>query len=253
MRTIIAAALVVATSAGCGGSSTKGSATTIKQETLTVLAASSLTEPFTALGAAFERSHAGVKVALSFAASSALAEQVVEGGPGDVIVTADRANLAKVGAAAGAPTVIARNRLTILVAKENPKRITGLRDLGRAGVVLVLCAVAVPCGKLGALALAKAGVVARPASLEDNVKAVVAKVTLGEADAGIVYVTDVRAVAGKADGVAIDIAGDPALEAVYPMAVLKTSAHAALARAWIAFVASSEGQSVLAAHGFLSP
>jgi molybdate transport system substrate-binding protein len=120
-------------------------------------------------------------------------------------------------------------------------------------VVFVLCAPEVPCGKFGAKALEKAGVTATPASLEENVKGVVSKVTLGEADAGIVYVTDVQAAAGDAEGVDIDIAGDADLEAVYPMGILQQTTNEDLAQAWIDFVTSADGQAVLADHGFLAP
>ncbi|HEX4904634.1 MAG TPA: molybdate ABC transporter substrate-binding protein [Acidimicrobiales bacterium] len=218
---------------------------------ITVLAASSLTEAMTEIGAAFEEAE-GVEVTLSFGGSSSLAEQANQGAPADVIVTADRASLAKVDDA-GEPTDVARNRLAIIVEPGNPKRITGLADLARDDVVLVLCAPEVPCGRFGALALEKAGVVVTPASLEEKVKGVVSKVTLGEADAGLVYVTDVEAAGDDAAGVDIDVAADRELEAVYSMAVLGQSEHAALAAEFIGFVAGAEGRRVLAAHGFLAP
>lgn len=223
--------------------------------TLTVFAASSLTEAFTELGRAFEADHPGLEVTFNFGASSALAQQLNEGGAADVFVSADEANMNKVIDAGNAiaPQVIARNRLSILVEKGNPKGITGLADLAEADVVTVLCAPEVPCGRFAAAALAKASVTVKPASLEENVKGVVAKVTLGEADAGIVYVSDVQAAADKAEGVDIDIADDPALEAVYPMAVTKDPANAEAAEAWLELVRSDDGQETLASFGFLSP
>jgi molybdate transport system substrate-binding protein len=246
-------ALVVATAllaVGCGDD-----AKTTSKRTLHVFAAASLTEAFTALGTTFEAEHPDVKVAFSFAASSALAQQIDDGADADVLATADQATMAEVvdhGRAAD-PVIVARNRLAIIVEKGNPKGITGLADLARAGTVLVLCAPEVPCGRFAAAALTKAGVSVTPASLEENVKAVVAKVTLGEADAGIVYATDVRASGDRTTGVAIDIADDPSLEAVYPMAIT-TSAHApAEARAWLALVRSARGQRTLARFGFLAP
>jgi molybdate transport system substrate-binding protein len=196
-----------------------------------------------------------VKVTFNFAASSALAQQINEGGAADVFVSADEANMKKVTDASDAsdPKVIARNRLAILVAKGNPKGITGLADLARPGLVVLLCAPQVPCGKFAAAALAKANVSVKPASLEENVKFVVSKVALGEADAGIVYVTDVKASGDKAQGVAIDIADDPALEAVYPMAATTNGAHQDAARAWIDFALSDRGQRILHSDGFLAP
>jgi molybdate transport system substrate-binding protein len=222
---------------------------------LQVFAAASLTDAFTELGAAFEAAHPDVKVTFNFAASSALAQQINAGGRADVFASADEANMAKVTDAGNAddPKVIARNRLSILVEQGNPKGITGLADLAEPGVVLVQCAPEVPCGKLAAAALTKAGVTATPASLEENVKAVVSKVTLGEADAGIVYVTDVQAAEGDAEGVDIDIAADPELEAVYVIAVTETSTERDAAHAWLEFVLSDEGQRTLAKFGFLSP
>jgi molybdate transport system substrate-binding protein len=204
---------------------------------------------------AFEARHRAVKVTFNFAGSSALAQQINQGAPADVFVSADETNMKKVTDAGNAanPKTVARNRLAILVEKGNPKAIAGLADLAKPGVVFVLCAAEVPCGKFGAAALAKAGVTAKPASLEENVKAVVSKVTLGEADAGIVYVTDVQAAGDKAQGVDIDIAADPALEAVYPIAVTTSSTNRAAAQAWIDYVLSAEGQKTLGTFGFLSP
>lgn len=218
-----------------------------------VFTAASLTDAFTEMGKAFEAEHPNVEIRFNFAASSALAQQLNEGGPADVFVAADEANMKKVTDAGNAadPTTIARNRVAILVEKGNPKGITGLADLADPEVIVVLCAPEVPCGRFGAAALAKAGVSAKPSSLEENVKAVVSKVTLGEADAGIVYATDVKAVGDAAEGVAIDIAGDPALEATYPIAVTKASSNPKAAAAWVEYVVSDEGRATLAEFGFL--
>jgi molybdate transport system substrate-binding protein len=248
VRLVALLASVALLAVGCG----RNDATTGEVH---VFAASSLTEAFTEMGTSFEADHPNVKVTFSYAASSALAEQVNQGGPADVLATADESNMKKVTDTGNAsnPKTIARNRLSILVEKGNPKGITGLADLGSSGVVFVICAPEVPCGKFGAAALAKANVTAKPASLEENVKAVVSKVTLGEADAGIVYVTDVKAAGDKAEGVDIDVADDPALEAVYPIATTKTGASNDAARAWVDYVLSSDGQATLAKFGFLAP
>ena len=221
--------------------------------TLRVLAAASLTEAFTELARAFEAAHPDVDVTLSFAASSALTEQIIRGAPADVFASADQTTMDRVVGTGNAaePRIIARNRLALLVEKGNPKGIRSLADLARPGVVLVLCAPEVPCGRFAAAALARDAPGARPASLEDNVKAVASKVILGEADAGIVYVTDVKAAGDKAEGV--EIATEPDQQAVYPMAVTSTSSNRRAAEAWIDFVLSREGQDTLRAHGFLSP
>ncbi len=256
----VLATLLLVAGAGCGGSGgSPGAGTrpkaappaTAPPATITVLAAASLTDAFTELGHAFEAVRPGTKVTFSFGASSALATQANEGAPADLMASADEANLQKVVDAGNAsdPKIFARNRLAILVAKGNPKGIRTLSDLARPGVDFVLCAPEVPCGKFGAQALAKAGVTAKPRSYEENVKSVVTKVTLGEADAGIVYVTDVKAAGARAEGV--DIPEAQNLIAVYPMAVLRQSGQLQLARAFLAFVLSPAGQQLLARYGFL--
>lgn len=221
-----------------------------RSATLVVFAASSLTTPFQELGRAFEAEHPGVTVTFNFAGSPSLARQINEGGRADVFASADEETMRTVTDAGGAadPRVIARNRLAILVEKGNPKGISTLADLTGPGIVLVLCAPAVPCGRLAAAALRAAGVTPGPASLEEDVTAVASKVTLGEADAGIVYRSDVRSAGDRADGVDIDVA----LQAVYPMAVTTTTANGATARGWVDFVLSARGQRVLRASGFLA-
>ena len=217
---------------------------------LTVLAAASLSESFKELGTAFEGKHPGSKVTFSFDASSALATQANNGAPADLFASADQSNMKKVTDAANAtdPKVFAHNKLAIIVSKGNPKKITGLKDFGKSTVSFVLCAAEVPCGKYGLEALTKAGVTAKPKSLETNVKGVVTKVTSGEADAGIGYVTDAKAAAAQADSVVIPDAQNVVAE--YPMAVLKQSKDSNLAFAWLDFILSPDSQAVLAKYGF---
>jgi molybdate transport system substrate-binding protein len=243
------AAIALAVVGGCGDGQAAAD-----RRTLTVLAASSLSDAFTELGAMFDDAHDGVDVRFSFAASSALLQQLEQGAPADVIATADEESMRRAIAASSAanPTVIARNRLSIIVEPGNPQRVTGLADLARPDIVFVLCAPDVPCGKLAAAALTRAGVTAAPKSLEENVKGVVSRVTLGEADAGIVYVTDVRAAGNDAEGVAIDIAAETDLEAVYSVAVTARAQRADLARSWIDFLVGP-AQRTLRAYGFLAP
>jgi molybdate transport system substrate-binding protein len=242
--------------AGCGDDAPKPRAADAAKTPelagpVTVLAAASLTEAFTELGRTFEADHPGVKITTSFGASSALAQQALDGAPADLLATADEANMQKVvdGAAVGDPRVFARNRLSILVAKGNPKGIATLADLARPGLLLVLCAPEVPCGKFGAQVLQKAGVTATPKSLEENVKGVVSKVTLGEADAGLVYVTDAKAAGERAEGVSIP--DEQNVIAVYPMGLLKQAGNAEAARAFRNFVLSPTGQAILVRYGFL--
>jgi molybdate transport system substrate-binding protein len=220
---------------------------------LTVLAAASLTESFNEIGKAFEALHPGTKVTFSYDASSALATQADNGAPADLFASADAANMKKVTDAGNAkdPKVFAHNRLALLVKKGNPKKIGSLKDLDKAAVTFVLCAVEVPCGKYGAQALAKAGVKAQPKSLEQNVKAVVTKVTTGQVDAGIGYVTDAKAAAAQAD--AVGIPDELNVVAEYPIAVLKQSANANLAYAFLDYVLGPDAQAILARFGFTGP
>lgn len=238
---------LVLAAAGCGDGEGKSTGA------VTVLAAASLTEAFGELSRAFEADHPGSKVTSSFGASSTLAQQVIQGAPADVLATADEASLQRVidSGAATRPRVFARNRLELAVGKGNPKGLTKLENLGGPGIVFVLCAPEVPCGRFGARALARAGVTAQPKSFEENVKAVLTKVSLGEADAGIVYVTDVRSASGRVEGVAIPQHQN--VLAAYPVAVLKEAKNPGGARAFVDFVLSDRGRRALAGYGFLSP
>jgi len=216
---------------------------------LTVFAASSLKDSFTAIGAQFEAAHPGVKVTFNFAGSGDLATQIGQGAPVDVFASADESTMAKaVGSSGATAKRFASNQLAIIVAANNPKKITGLADLARSDVTLVIGAPEVPIGKYSAQVLDKAGVKVSPKSLEQNVKAIVAKVTLGEADAGIVYVTDVQAAGAKAAGVPIP--ADVNVVAHYPIVELAKAPHAALAAKFVAFVMSADAQQVLAKAGF---
>ena len=218
---------------------------------LRVLAASSLTDAFTELEPIFEDLYEGAELTFQFGPSSSLAEQVNQGAPADVLVTADEQTMARVEGVD--PVIVARNRLSIVVEPGNPKAIARLPDLAGDDVITVLCAVEVPCGRLGAHALDKAGVDLEPTAYEESVKSVVTRVALGEADAGIVYVTDVRAAGDDVQGVAIDIADDPELEAVYPATVVPGAAASFLAEAFLDVLVADAGQRVLVGHGFLAP
>jgi molybdate transport system substrate-binding protein len=240
-------------SAGSEAASTSTTAAPALTGDLTVLAAASLTDSFTELGKAFEVAHPGTKVTFSYDASSSLATQADNGAPADLFASADQTNMKKVTDPGNAtnPKVFAHNKLAILVQKGNPKKIQSLTDLARPGITFVLCAVEVPCGKYGAQALATAGVKAQPKSLEANVKAVVTKVTTGQVDAGIGYVTDAKAAAATADGVTIDDKDNVLAE--YPIAVLKQSKNQNLAYAFLDYILGPAAQAVLARYGFTGP
>jgi molybdate transport system substrate-binding protein len=252
---VVPAVTALAFLAACGSTTAKSdvSAATLKGE-ITVLAASSLTSAFKDLGAAFQTAHPEVKVTFSFDASSALAAQIIQGAPADVFASADTANMDKLATAslvASPPVVFATNVLSIIVAAGNPKGIKAPNDLANAQLKVVLCDPTVPCGKYAKQSLDAAKVAVTPVSLEQNVKGVVTKVTTGEADAGIVYATDVKAAAGKATGV--DIPAAVNVVAKYPIAVTKNSTHPDLDAAFITFVTSPEGQAILATSGFGKP
>ena len=253
------AALLVATGASCGDDETapQAAATTLTtgkavSGDIVVLAAASLTEAFSEVEAQFEELHPGTDVKFSFDSSSSLAAQANQGAPADVFASADELNMKKVTdtGAATAPATFVRNRLAILVAKGNPEGVAGLEDL--ENVVYVLCGVGVPCGTYAEQALAKAGVdidAHPPRSREANVKGVVTRITTGEADAGIVYVTDAKASAKGADRV--DIPEEHNVTAGYPMAALKDAPNPAGATAFMAFLLSGTGQEIMAGFGFL--
>ena len=246
-----AAVLVLALAGGCGGAgSGRPAGAGRPMGSITVLAAASLQEPFTELGRRFEDRHPGTSVRFSFDASSTLARQVEAGAPADVLATADRPTMAPLADAGlvTAPAVLARNRLAIIVARGNPHRVRSLADLGPGELDVVLCAPDVPCGRLAATALARAGVEVRPRSLEPNVKGVVAKVTLGEADAGLVYLTDLRAAGGRAEGVEIPAEQNVVTE--YPVAMVRSAPNPAAAARFVDLARSDEGRKVLAAAGF---
>jgi molybdate transport system substrate-binding protein len=249
---LAAAVLPVAVlAAACGGGNSSSGGDTGSPTEIKVFAAASLTAAFNKLGSDFTAANAGTKVTFNFAGSQALATQVQQGAPADVLASADTTNMTKVADLVGTPRNFASNLLRIVVAKGNPKGVEGLSDLARSDLKVVLAAPDVPAGKYARQALGAQHITVKPVSLEDNVKAVVTKVSLGEADAGVVYVTDVTAGGDKVEGV--DIPADQNVPATYPIATVKASTHQAQARAFMALVLSDQGQQVLKSYGFLPP
>ena len=242
------------------GSSTSASTTLPSSEsgsaatgTLNVFAAASLKEAFTALGARFQAAHPGTKVVFNFGPSSGLAASITEGAPADVFASASPKNMAQVvsAGAASAPVNFASNVMEVAVPPDNPARITSLADLAKPGVKVALCQAAVPCGATAEKVLVNAKLTVRPVTREVDVKSVLAKVTLGEVDAGVVYVTDVKAAGAKVRSIEIPASVNARTE--YPIAALAKAPNAALARAFTAYVVSSAGGSALAAAGFGKP
>lgn len=250
----MAALVLVATAGLCTACSTTSPASSpALSGTITVFAAASLTAVYTTIGTDFEKSHPGTMVKFTFSGSSTLVSQIQQGAIGDLFASADQPNMQKLIDArltAESPIVFARNSLEIVVGTGNPKHISSLADLAHWGLVVVLCAPAVPCGRYAAQALQKAGVTVKPASQEADVKAVLSKVALGEADAGIVYVTDVKAAGAAVEGVAVPPAQN--VVADYPIVILKDSQNRPLARAFVSYVLT-DGRRILARYGFTSP
>jgi len=222
---------------------------------ITVSAAASLTEAYTEIGKDFETAHPGTKVTFNFDSSGTLSQQILDGAPVDAYTSADEANMTKLTdkhLIDGTPTVIARNQLIIVTKPGNPKGIKTLDDLSSAGIIS-LCGLDVPCGKFAQQALDGAGVKIPETSITrgQNVKATLTAVTEGDAVAGVVYVTDADAAGDKVT--AVDIPEAQNVIATYPAGVLAASKNIDVAKAFVAYVASDDGQAVLKEHGFLPP
>ncbi|OKK02584.1 ABC transporter substrate-binding protein [Streptomyces sp. CB03234] len=231
--------------------SPKGSAGSVPKANLTVLAAASLTNVFKTAGAAYEKAHPGTKITFSFAGSQELVAQVKQGAPADALITADAKSMHGVEGETGTPAVIAKNRLVIATVEGNPKKVDGLKDLGDPRLKVVLAAPEVPAGKYSQKILDAQKITVKPVSQEPNVRAVLSKVELGEADAGLVYKTDADSAPGKVDAVAIPDAQNAIAE--YPAAALKGSKNAEAAAAFVAWLSSPEGQKILQDAGFQKP
>lgn len=249
---LIATVLVAAACSSVGHGAPKATASSVVRGDVVVLAASSLTSALTTIAREFESVHPGVHVRLSFDGSSRLAAQIMQGVPADVFVSADQPTMdrvAKSGRIDGSAEIVATNELEIVVSRDNPKDIRGIEDLTR-GAVVALCRVEVPCGAYAAQAFRAAGLDVPAAGREDNVKAVLSKVQLGEADAGIVYRTDVL----SAEGVqGIEIARSDQIHSRYPAAVLKGAPNPSAAAAFDRYLVSREARAVLAKVGFGPP
>lgn len=249
--------------AGCGPASSapRTDSSTGTLRTLTVFAAASLTDAFTEIGANFEAANPGVTVTFNFAGSQALSTQIMEGAPADVFASANSAQMEALISGGvirqDAPQIFLANALVIIVPQGNPAGVSGVEDLVNAGLKLVLAAEEVPVGKYSREAFDLMGthlgsdfkgrVLANIVSNEDNVRQVVAKVRLGEADAGIVYASDAVSVPELPK---IVIPAEMNVTAVYPIAPLTGSSHPELAEAFVEFVLSPEGQAVLQKWGF---
>ncbi len=256
---VLAAAGLLALTA-CGGSSTAGSAGTTSEGpggltgTLTVFAAASLTDVFTELGDQLMADNPDLTVTFNFAGSSALATQITQGAPADVFASANQTQMTVVtdaGLVDGDPVVFTENVLEIAVPAGNPGGVTGIADFGDADLTLAVCAPDVPCGAAAEQVFTAAGVTAQPDTLEEDVRAALTKVELGEVDAALVYASDVQAAGDSVEGIAFP----EAEEAVnsYPIAGLTGSADPDAAQAFLDLVASDAGQQALTDAGFRRP
>jgi molybdate transport system substrate-binding protein len=263
VRTAVAGLTVLAMGGlvGCGNNKdTVGSApdpassSSAVTGTVTVFAAASLTESFTQIGKDFEAANSGSTVKFNFAGSSALATQINQGAPADVFASAAPKNMQTVtdaGNGAGSPTTFVKNQLVIAVPKGNPKGINGLADLTKPAVKVALCAEQVPCGAAAAKALAAANVKVTPVTLEQDVKAALSKVKLGEVDAALVYRTDAKAASTDVEGVEFPESSSAVNN--YPIVVLRNAPNKSVAHAFVAYVLSDKGKAVLTAAGFQAP
>jgi len=250
----VCAAAVALLLTACGSSSSGNSAAGKPSGKLVVFAATSLNKAFDKIGAQFEKANPGVTLKFNYNGSSSLATSLKQGAPADVFASANTANMKIVTAdklASGSPEVFARNEAEIMVEAGNPKKIKSVSNLANPDVKVVVCAPEVPCGSLAKKVFQNAGVTVKPVSEETNVSGVVTKISLGEADAGIVYVTDVRAGGSKIAGVPIPAGQNEVAD--YPIVQLMDAPNTSAAAAFIKYVLGPDGQKVLASFGFLPP
>src|SRR6516225_6727847 len=259
------AALVGLAVAGCSSSTTSStssassspaaaaSSSTATTGTITVFAAASLTGTFTELGKQFKAAHQGDTVKFSFGASSTLATQITDGAPADVFASAAPKNMETVVSAGDAsnPRNFAKNTAEVAVPPSNPANVTSVNDLAKSSVKVALCQPQVPCGVVAAEVFKNVGITVKPVTLQPDVKSVLTQVELGNVDAGVVYVTDVKAAGSKVKGVTIP-AGQNA-STLYPIATISSSKEMSIAQAFVAYVLSPPGQQVLTAAGFEKP
>ncbi len=250
----VCAAVAALPLAACGSSAGSAQASGKPSGQLVVFAATSLNKAFDKIGSQFEKADPGVTVKFNYNGSSSLATSLKQGAPADVFASANTANMDIVTGgklASGSPAVFARNEAEIMVEAGNPQHIKSVSNLANPDHKVVVCAPEVPCGALATKVFKKAGVTVKPVSEETNVSGVVTKVSLGEADAGIVYVTDVKAGGSKIAGVPIPAGQNEVAD--YPIVQLKDAPNTSAAAAFIKYVLGPDGQKVLASFGFLPP
>lgn len=258
--------LVVILGAACGELSDTNSMKNSRKQELTIYAAASLAEAFTRLGEVFESSHPNVEVVISFAGSQQIAQQLSQGAPGDLFASANAKQMENVISAgrvmSGADQEFIQNQLMVILPGDNPGIIAGVRDLIKPGLRLILADKSTPVGLYSQKMLERANqqigfgedykekVLGNVVSYEENVRAVLTKITLGEADAGIVYVSDAAGAQGE-DIRMIPIPEEINVTASYYIAPLRDSSEKDLGLDFIALVLSPEGQDILNGYGFM--
>ena len=254
---VIAAGLAAVAVAGCSSSSSSSPSGTSSAKpatgTITVFAAASLMETFTKIGQQFEAAHKGDTVKFSFGPSDGLATQITSGAPADVFASASPATMDTVVKASDAanPQTFAKNTMEVAVPPANPAHVTSVNDLAKSSVKVALCQPQVPCGVVAAQVFKNAAITVKPVTLEADVDSVVTQVETGNVDAGMVYVTNVLSAGTKLKG--ITIPANVNASTLYPIATIKSSKHASIAKEFVDYVLSPAGQQVLAAAGFLKP
>ena len=243
-----------AASAGASAASSAAASATAGTTAITVFAAASLQGSFTQIGQQFERAHPGARVTFSFGPSSGLATQIINGAPASVFASAAPANMTQVvkaGQTLNSPSNFAKNKMEVAVPPGNPAGVTSVTTLSKSAVKVALCQPQVPCGVVARDVFKNAGISVKPVTLQPDVKSVLTQVELGNVDAGMVYVTDVKAAGSKVKGVAVP-SGDNA-STLYPIATLKGASDTTVANEFVAYVMGPQGQHVLAQDGFEKP
>ena len=254
---VIAAGLAAVAAAGCSSSSSSSTPSTSSSApatgTITVFAASSLTEAFTKIAQQFEAAHKGDTVKFSFGPSSGLEAQITSGAPADVFASASTKTMQDVVSAGDAsnPQNFAKNIMEVAVPPNNPAKVTSVNDLAKKSVKVALCQPQVPCGEVAAEVFKNVGITVKPVTQQPDVKSVLTQVETNNVDAGMVYVTDVMAAGSKVKGVTIP-ASDNA-STLYPIATISNSKNKSIAQAFVNYVLSPAGQQVLTAAGFEKP
>ena len=243
-----------AASAGSGAASSPAASGTAGTTSITVFAAASLQGSFTQIGQQFEAAHPGTHVTFSFGPSSGLATQIINGAPASVFASAAPANMTQVvkaGDTAQAPSNFAANKMEVAVPPANPAGVTSVSNLSNSAVKVALCQPQVPCGTVAAEVFKNAGITVKPITLQPDVKSVLTQVELGNVDAGMVYVTDVKAAGTKVKGVPVPASENAST--LYPIATLHAATDKTVANEFVAYVTGPQGQRVLAMDGFEKP